>query len=62
MLVLGLIVGSCATTTASVAIKQFKQDVCKIFQPLTWSTKDTDETIIGIKAHNRRQQNYCKGI
>ena len=63
MLVLGLILGSCVATTANVAINDIKRDVCnKLFLQISWSTKDTDETIRGVKASNRRQKSYCKGI
>jgi hypothetical protein len=32
---------------------------CAIAHPLTWSQKDTDETIIGIKEHNAVGVKLC---
>lgn len=29
-----------------------RKTYCEVFQPIRWSKKDTDETIIEIKAHN----------
>lgn len=62
MLVIGLTLGACTTTTASVAIDAFKRDVCSIWQPISWSTKDTDATIAGVKKNNRVRERFCKGV
>lgn len=47
-----LTLGGCATTTASGGTDAPKTVVCKVFQPISWSSKDTDETIKEVKAHN----------
>lgn len=38
----------CAAKTASVETDLF----CEVAQPISWSKKDTDQTIKEVKAHN----------
>ena len=33
---------------------------CLLFEPISWSSRDTDQTIYEIKKHNRRMKLYCK--
>lgn len=50
-----LILSTCATTTASGVT-----DVaCQAFKPITWSTKDTDQTIGEVKEHNAAWKAVC---
>lgn len=51
-----LMAGSCTTMTASVETSRV---ACQAFEPITWSTRDTDETIRGVKAHNAVYQELC---
>lgn len=34
--------------------------VCTIWLPVSWSVKDTPETIDGVKANNARRKGYCE--
>lgn len=49
-----LLVG-CTTMTATVGTE------CAAFKPISWSTKDTPETIAEVKAHNARRKAWCEG-
>lgn len=46
-----LILAGCVTTTGSVATDPTTA-ICASFRPITWSSRDTDETIKQVKAHN----------
>lgn len=35
---------------------------CLLFDPIGWSRKDTDQTIIEVKRHNRTLEHYCSAI
>jgi hypothetical protein len=48
--------GACTTMTASVETSRV---ACQAFEPITWSTRDTDETVRGVKAHNAVYQELC---
>ena len=46
------------TTTRSTAIDK---GVCSIWSPLTYSaSKDTPETVLGIRQNNAKRQAFCK--
>lgn len=50
-----LILTACATTTGSVETSTpppAAETFCQIAKPISWSTKDTDETIRQVKEHN----------
>lgn len=32
---------------------------CKVERPITWSKRDTDSTIAGVKAHNAVYKSVC---
>lgn len=34
-------------------------DVCKVWQPVTWSSKDTPETVTEVKVSNARRAAWC---
>jgi hypothetical protein len=36
-----------------------KLAVCLLFDPISWSAKDTDQTILEIKRHNQKIVRYC---
>lgn len=55
------ILTSCVTTMASSEIDAaHKKVMCEAFQPITWSGKDTDDTIRGVKEHNAVWTALCK--
>lgn len=49
------LLGGCSMTMGTAAI-----DACDFWRPVSWSTKDTSETIQGVKINNARQQAWCK--
>jgi hypothetical protein len=49
---------SCASRMVIDAIERAK--VCKIFAPIGWSSKDTDQTILEVKTHNAAWKRTCK--
>lgn len=36
-----------------------KMAACLLFEPITWSAKDTDQTISEVKRHNQKLVTYC---
>ena len=50
------LLGGCATTTATVATNA---SVCAVWKPVSWSKKDTDQTITEIKVNNARREAWC---
>lgn len=38
------------------------QTTCALWQPITWSVHDTDQTIIGVKVNNAQRDAFCKGV
>ena len=51
-----LTVGGCWRTTGTAGT-----DPCIIWQPISWSQKDTPQTIEGVKINNARWEGWCKG-
>ncbi len=51
-----LILPGCATTTASVATYAV---ACSAFDPIWWSSRNTDETIRQAKEHNAAWASIC---
>lgn len=47
----GTMMGSAGTNTAA----------CSVWQPISWSQKDTDRTITEVKVNNARRSAFCKG-
>lgn len=35
-------------------------EVCSVWRPVTWSLKDTPETVDGVKGNNARRGAWCK--
>lgn len=62
---LGAIPTACAPTTASVATDPPPAATspaalaCRAFAPILWSTRDTDETIRQVRAHNAAHRALC---
>jgi hypothetical protein len=56
LLTLLLILPSCATTTVSVGTDAV---ACSAFEPIRWSSWDTDETIRKVKEHNAAWKAIC---
>lgn len=52
---------SCAARTDSVATEPITgaENFCRIAKPITWSSRDTDETIREVKAHNAAGVALC---
>jgi hypothetical protein len=46
----------CQTVTHTGATKA----VCSVFPPITYSSKDTPETVTQIRRHNAGFDSYCK--
>lgn len=55
-----LALSGCAKMTAIGATKATTTDVCKVWQYIKWSVKDTDETIEQAKVNNARRKGFCK--
>lgn len=59
LLTLATPLAGCATTMGfSVPIK-FVDTSCKAFKPISWSKKDTDQTIREVKSHNAAYKALC---
>lgn len=61
---LTLILPGCVATTGSNAVTIANSQVnvaCQSFRPLSWSSKDTDQTIREAKAHNAAWVALCQG-
>ncbi|QBX37208.1 hypothetical protein E4M01_05150 [Brevundimonas sp. MF30-B] len=56
------ILSACATMTGSGAIEpiQGAATYCAVARPITWSSRDTDETIREVKEHNAVWSRLCK--
>jgi hypothetical protein len=35
------------------------ESICVLFPAITWSSKDTDQTITEIKVHNAKHDSFC---
>lgn len=55
------ILTACQTTTNTVATDEaITAGVCSIFSPITWSSRDTAETIDQVRRHNAGRDEYCE--
>lgn len=54
-LVLSPLMAGCSTTMATA------ETSCLVWRPISWSKKDTVQTIEEVKAHNARRKAYCEG-
>lgn len=53
MLAAALLLVGCKTMTGSVGTE------CAVWKPISWSVKDTPETIVEVKANNARHAAWC---
>jgi hypothetical protein len=49
-----LLLGGCSMTMGTGVT-----DACSFWKPVSWSTKDTPETIEGVKVNNARRKAWC---
>lgn len=58
-----LTLNGCASRPASCVIEPVAgaDSFCRIAKPITWSARDTDETIRGVKEHNAVFVRLCQG-
>lgn len=60
MLVMLSILTACQTTTNIAATdERIAAGVCEVFPPITWSSRDTAETIEQVRRHNAGRDAYC---
>jgi len=53
-----LSLSGCASLTGIAATRPVDTS-CEAFKPISWSVKDTDETIIEVKRHNAKFAALC---
>ena len=46
----------CETLTGTV---ETNKSACEVWKDVSWSQKDTTQTIIEVKVNNARRQGYC---
>jgi hypothetical protein len=46
----------CVTLTGT---KETNRSVCQVWKDISWSSKDTTQTIIEVKINNARREGYC---
>jgi hypothetical protein len=44
-----------------IPISEINTQVCQVWKPVSWSSKDTDQTIREIKVNNARRGGWCEG-
>ena len=49
----GLLVASCSKTTGTGGTE------CLVWKPISWSSRDTPQTIEEVKLNNERQKGWC---
>lgn len=54
LVALPMLSAGCQTTGSG------ETEVCSVWRPVTWSQKDTPETIDGVKGNNARRNAWCK--
>lgn len=55
VVVSGLLAASCSRTTGTVGTE------CLVWKPVSWSSKDTPQTIEEVKLNNARRMAWCAG-
>lgn len=63
VLVMALLLAGCLpTTTTRIAATESKivTGVCKVWVPVTYSSRDTLETQLEVRANNAARDTYCK--
>jgi hypothetical protein len=58
VIVLPFLLTGCGTMTGSAATNA---SACSVWQPISWSLRDTDRTITEVKVSNARREAFCKG-
>jgi hypothetical protein len=58
VMLLTLPLTNCASLTATPATNG---SVCNVWKDISWSKKDTDQTITEIKVNNARRDGWCEG-
>ena len=56
-----LILSGCATLTGIVGTENTNTKVCGVWRDVSWSKKDTDQTIGEIKINNAKREAWCHG-
>lgn len=51
-----LILPGCATMTGTA---ETNGAACNVWKPISWSVKDTDQTIAEVKVSNARRKGFC---
>jgi hypothetical protein len=46
----------CSTLTGT---SETNKSVCQVWKDVSWSSKDTTQTIIEVKINNARREGYC---
>jgi starvation-inducible outer membrane lipoprotein len=46
----------CSTLTGTV---ETNRSACEVWKDVSWSSKDTTQTIIEVKINNARREGYC---
>jgi len=54
-----LLLAACATTTGTAEISP--KAACAVWEPISWSKTDTDQTIREVKRNNARRDGFCEG-
>lgn len=55
LVALPMLSAGCVTTGSG------ETEVCSVWRSVTWSQRDTPETIDGVKGNNARRGAWCKG-
>lgn len=50
-----LLLAGCSRTTGTAGI-----DACSFWQPISWSQKDTPQTVGEVKANNAKRKAWCE--
>ena len=53
-----LLLAGCFKTTGTV---ETNLAACSVWRDISWSSKDTPQTITEVKVNNARREGYCKG-
>jgi hypothetical protein len=52
------VLSGCAMT---IPMKESNDAVCTVWRDVSWSKKDTDQTIAEVKQNNARREGWCHG-
>lgn len=58
-MLLGILPACSTMTTASSAPTNATKVACQSFAPITWSGKDTPQTVVQVKEHNAAGKELC---